>query len=147
MNSFILWDYFLSSLLAVSFVFSVYSTLRVTDCVIALKAAPIKELCGCSLISLHYNRVNQEINVLTQPASCLTALYQSHRFIFPLWGERNQVHYYWSQYWPFDECGAVGGMSASGNRSTRAKLAPMPLRLPWPHPGRRGGRPATNRTT
>jgi hypothetical protein len=47
-------------------------------------------------------------------------------------------------------CGAVGGMRiGKGNRSTRRKHAPAPLRPPQiPHdqtPSRRGGTPATNR--
>jgi hypothetical protein len=62
-------------------------------------------------------------------------------------------------YWPivpapgdYDD-GEIGGMMiGKGNRSTRRKLAPMPLCPPQtPHdcpdanPGRRGGKPATNR--
>jgi hypothetical protein len=51
------------------------------------------------------------------------------------------------------ECGAVGGMRiCRENRSTRRKPAPVPLCPPqiphaWPgiEPGRRGGKPATNR--
>jgi hypothetical protein len=52
------------------------------------------------------------------------------------------------------DCGAVGGMRIGrGNRSTRRNPAPVPLRAPQiPHdltpgsnPGRRGGKPATNR--
>jgi hypothetical protein len=48
--------------------------------------------------------------------------------------------------------GEIGGMIGSGNRSDRRKPAPMPLCPPQtPHacpdanPGRRGGKPATNR--
>jgi hypothetical protein len=49
-----------------------------------------------------------------------------------------------------DDCGAIGGMKIGrGNRSTRRKPAPAPLCQPQiPHdqtPGRRGGKPATNR--
>jgi hypothetical protein len=53
-----------------------------------------------------------------------------------------------------DDCGAIGGMKIGrANRSTRRKLAPAPLSPPQiPHdqtrartPGRRGGKPATNR--
>jgi hypothetical protein len=51
-----------------------------------------------------------------------------------------------------DECGVVGGMRIGrGNRSIRRKPAPVPLCPPQiPHdlgsnPGRRGGKPATNR--
>jgi hypothetical protein len=51
-----------------------------------------------------------------------------------------------------DECAAVGGMRIGrGNQSTRRKPAPVPLCPPQiPHdlgsnPGRRGGKPATNR--
>jgi hypothetical protein len=51
-----------------------------------------------------------------------------------------------------DDYGAVGGMRIGrGNRSTRRKPAPVPLCPPQiPHdlgsnPGRRGGKPATNR--
>jgi hypothetical protein len=53
-----------------------------------------------------------------------------------------------------DDCGAIGGMNIGrGNRSTRRKPAPAPLCPPQiPHdqawartPGRRGGKPATNR--
>jgi hypothetical protein len=51
-----------------------------------------------------------------------------------------------------DDYGAVGGMRfGRGNRSTRRKPAPVPLcPPPIPHdlgsnPGRRGGKPATNR--
>jgi hypothetical protein len=51
-----------------------------------------------------------------------------------------------------DDYGAVGGMRLGrGNRSTRRKPAPVPLCPPQiPHdlgsnPGRRGGKPATNR--
>jgi hypothetical protein len=51
-----------------------------------------------------------------------------------------------------DDYGAVGGMRIGrGNRSTRRKPAPVPLCPPRiPHdlesnPGRRGGKPATNR--
>jgi hypothetical protein len=51
-----------------------------------------------------------------------------------------------------DDYGAVGGMKIGrGNRSTRRKPAPVPLCPPQiPHdlgsnPGRRGGKPATNR--
>jgi hypothetical protein len=51
-----------------------------------------------------------------------------------------------------DDYGAVGGMRiGKGNRSTRRKPAPVPLCTPQiPHdlgsnPGRRGGKPATNR--
>jgi hypothetical protein len=51
-----------------------------------------------------------------------------------------------------DDYGAVGGMRIGrGNRSTRRKPAPVPLCPPqFPHdlgsnPGRRGGKPATNR--
>jgi hypothetical protein len=52
------------------------------------------------------------------------------------------------------DCGAISGMKISrGNRSTRRKPAPAPLCPPEiPHdqtrartPGRRGGKPATNR--
>jgi hypothetical protein len=48
--------------------------------------------------------------------------------------------------------GEIGGMIDKGNRSTRRKLAPVPLCPPQtPHacpdanPGRHGGKPATNR--
>jgi hypothetical protein len=49
-----------------------------------------------------------------------------------------------------DDC---GGVSGRGNRSARREPAPVPLSLPQiPHdlslgsnPGRRGGKPATNR--
>jgi hypothetical protein len=45
-------------------------------------------------------------------------------------------------------CGAVGGMMIGrGNRSTRRKPAPKPLRppqIPGSNPGCRGGKPATN---
>jgi hypothetical protein len=49
--------------------------------------------------------------------------------------------------------GEIGGvMIGRGNRNTRRKLAPMPLcapqttdALPGSEPGRRGGKPATNR--
>jgi hypothetical protein len=42
-----------------------------------------------------------------------------------------------------DDYGAVGGMRIGrGNRSTRRKPAPVPL---GSNPGRRGGKPATNR--
>jgi hypothetical protein len=54
-----------------------------------------------------------------------------------------------------DDCGAVGGVRIGrGNRSTRRKPAPVPVRPPqinptWPdrdsNPGRSGGKPATNR--
>jgi hypothetical protein len=50
-----------------------------------------------------------------------------------------------------DECGAVSGMrTGMGNRSTRRKLTPVPLCTQIPadlgsKPGRRGGKPATNR--
>jgi hypothetical protein len=53
-----------------------------------------------------------------------------------------------------DDCGAIGVMKMGrGNRSTRRKPAPVPLCPPQiPHdqtrartPGRRGGKPATNR--
>jgi hypothetical protein len=51
-----------------------------------------------------------------------------------------------------DDYGAVGGMRIGrGNQSTRRKPAPVPLCAPQiPHdlgsnPGRRGGKPATNR--
>jgi hypothetical protein len=51
-----------------------------------------------------------------------------------------------------DDYGALGGMRIGrGNRSTRRKPAPVPLCPPQiPHdlgsnPGRRGGKPATNR--
>jgi hypothetical protein len=53
-----------------------------------------------------------------------------------------------------DDCGAIGGMKIGrGNRSTRRKPAPAPHCPPQiPHgqtrartPGRRGGKPATNR--
>jgi hypothetical protein len=53
-----------------------------------------------------------------------------------------------------DDCGAIGGMKIGrGNRSTRIKPALAPLCPPQiPHnqnrartPGRRGGKPATNR--
>jgi hypothetical protein len=53
-----------------------------------------------------------------------------------------------------DDCGAIGGINIDrGNRSTRRKPAPAPLCPPQiPHdqtrawtPGRRGGKPATNR--
>jgi hypothetical protein len=53
-----------------------------------------------------------------------------------------------------DDCGAIGGMKIGrGNQSTRRKPAPAPLCPPQiPHdqtlgsnPGRRGGKPATNR--
>jgi hypothetical protein len=53
-----------------------------------------------------------------------------------------------------DDCGAIGGMKIGrGNRSTQSKPAPVPLcPLQIPHdqtrartPGRRGGKPATNR--
>jgi hypothetical protein len=53
-----------------------------------------------------------------------------------------------------DDCGAIGGTKTGrGNRSTRKKPAPAPLCPPQiPHdqtrthtPGRRGGKPATNR--
>jgi hypothetical protein len=60
--------------------------------------------------------------------------------------------------WPYqprmidNECGAVDGMRiGKGNKSTRRKPAPVPLRpLQIPHdlrsyPGRRCGKPATNR--
>jgi hypothetical protein len=50
------------------------------------------------------------------------------------------------------DCGAVGGIKIGrGNRSTRRKPVPAPLCPPQiPHvqgsnPGRRGGKPATNR--
>jgi hypothetical protein len=52
------------------------------------------------------------------------------------------------------DCGTIGGMKIGrGNRSTRRKPAPEPLCPPQiPHdqtqartPGRRGGKPATNR--
>jgi hypothetical protein len=52
------------------------------------------------------------------------------------------------------DCGAVGGMKiARGNRSTQRKPAPVPLcppqiphkQTPGSNPGRRGGKPATNR--
>jgi hypothetical protein len=50
------------------------------------------------------------------------------------------------------ECGVVGGMRIDrGNRSTRRKPAPVPLcpsQIPYDlgsNPGRRGGKPATNR--
>jgi hypothetical protein len=52
------------------------------------------------------------------------------------------------------DCGATGGMKiGKGNRSTRRKPEPAPLYPPQiPHdqtraraPGRRGGKPATNR--
>jgi hypothetical protein len=53
---------------------------------------------------------------------------------------------------PDEECGIVGGMRIGrGNRSTRRKPAPVPLCPPQiPHdlgsnPGRRDGKPATNR--
>jgi hypothetical protein len=65
----------------------------------------------------------------------------------------------WPMYQPWmidddddDECGAVRGMRIGrGNRSTRKKPAPVPLCPPQiPHdlgsnPGRRGGKPTTNR--
>jgi hypothetical protein len=48
--------------------------------------------------------------------------------------------------------GEIGGMIGGGNRSTRRKPAPVPFYPPQtPHacpgsnPGRRGGKPATNR--
>jgi hypothetical protein len=53
-----------------------------------------------------------------------------------------------------DDCGAIGGMKIGrGNRSTRRKPAPAPLcpqQIPHDQtrartPGRRGGKPATNR--
>jgi hypothetical protein len=51
-----------------------------------------------------------------------------------------------------DECGAVGGVTiGKGNRSTRRKPALVPLCAPQIshdlglNPGRRGGKPATNR--
>jgi hypothetical protein len=51
-----------------------------------------------------------------------------------------------------DECGAVGGMIIGrGNRRTLRKPAPVPLcpsQIPLDlgsNPGRRGGKPATNR--
>jgi hypothetical protein len=51
-----------------------------------------------------------------------------------------------------DECGAVGGMRIGrGNQSTRGKPSPVPLYPPkilhvlGSNPGRRGGKPATNR--
>jgi hypothetical protein len=53
-----------------------------------------------------------------------------------------------------DECGAVGGMRIGrGNRSTRRKPVPVHFvhhksHISWPpgsNPGRRGGKPATNR--
>jgi hypothetical protein len=51
------------------------------------------------------------------------------------------------------DCEAIGGMKIGrGNRSTRRKPAPAPLCPPQSHmtrpglkPGRRGGKPATNR--
>jgi hypothetical protein len=52
------------------------------------------------------------------------------------------------------ECGAIGGMKIGrGNRSTRGKPAPAPLcppqiphdQTPGSNPGRRSGKPATNR--
>jgi hypothetical protein len=51
------------------------------------------------------------------------------------------------------DCGEIGGMKiGKGNRSTRRKPAPAPLcppqiphELPRFEPGRRGGKPATNR--
>jgi hypothetical protein len=52
------------------------------------------------------------------------------------------------------DCGAIGGMKIGrGNRSTRRKTAPEPLcppqipldQTPGSNPGRRGGKPATNR--
>jgi hypothetical protein len=53
---------------------------------------------------------------------------------------------------PGDDDGEIGGMIGRGNRSTRRKPIPMPLCPPQiPHaartrtPGRRGGKPATNR--
>jgi hypothetical protein len=44
--------------------------------------------------------------------------------------------------------GEIGGMIGRGNRSTRRKPAPVPLcppQTPHANPGRRGGKPATNR--
>jgi hypothetical protein len=45
------------------------------------------------------------------------------------------------------DCGAIGGMKIGrGNRSTRRKPAPAPLdQTPGSNPGRRSGKPATNR--
>jgi hypothetical protein len=50
------------------------------------------------------------------------------------------------------EDGKIGGMIGKGNRSTRRKPAPVPLcppqtptYCPDANPGRRGGKPATNR--
>jgi hypothetical protein len=49
-----------------------------------------------------------------------------------------------------DECEAVGGINGRGNRSTRGKPALVSMtNLSWPdlgsNPGRRGGKPSTNR--
>jgi hypothetical protein len=58
---------------------------------------------------------------------------------------------YQSQMIDDGDCGAIDGKKIGmGNRSTRRKPAPMPLCPPQnPHtgskPGRRGGKPATNR--
>jgi hypothetical protein len=55
-----------------------------------------------------------------------------------------------------DDCGAIGEMKIGrGNRSTRRKPAPAPFcppKIPHDHtrartPGRRGGKPATNRVS
>jgi hypothetical protein len=60
----------------------------------------------------------------------------------------------WPQMIDEDDCGAIGGIKIGrGNRSTRRKSVPAPLCSPQiPHdqtrartPGRRGGKPATNR--
>jgi hypothetical protein len=55
---------------------------------------------------------------------------------------------YWPQMIDDGDCGTIGGMKIGrGDWSTRRKPAPMPLFPPDPgsNPGRRGGKPATNR--
>jgi hypothetical protein len=82
-------------------------------------------------------------------------------FIYYWWGgtkslgtAATSVLVYKTQMIDEDDCGAIGGMKIGrGNRSTRGKPAPAPFCPPQiPHdqtrartPGRRGGKPVTNR--